>query len=110
MSINNRIKQIRKAINLTQIRFAERLSISTGYVADLELGNKRVGERIIKHVSMEFGVDEHWLRTGEGSMFSGETNAKAIKALSLFKMLNPHFQDFVLNQLDALIDLQKSNS
>lgn len=109
MSINQRIREIRQAVGLPQTKFAERIAISTGYIADLELSRKNVNERIIRLISMEFSVDEHWLRTGEGSMFSGETDMKATKATSLFKLLNPRFQDFALNQLNALIALQNDN-
>ena len=109
MSTSQRIKEVRQAIGLPQTKFAERIAISTGYIADLELSKKNVNERIIRLISMEFGVDEHWLRTGEGSMFSVETDMKATKATSLFKLLKPQFQDFALNQLNALINLQNDN-
>jgi hypothetical protein len=58
---------------------------------------------------MEFGVDEHWLRTGDGSMFDNEAEMKVIKASSLFKMLNPRYQGFALNQLNELVGLQNSD-
>ena len=108
MTTNQRIKQVRQTVGLPQTKFAERIAISTGYIADLELGKRRVTERIIKLISMEFGVDENWLRTGEGSMFDDEADTKAIKAVSLFKMLNPRFQDYALNQLNELVVLCNS--
>ncbi|MDR2569380.1 MAG: hypothetical protein LBD23_03650 [Oscillospiraceae bacterium] len=58
---------------------------------------------------MEFGIDEHWLKTGDGSMFDNETDTKAIKVSVLFKLLNPRFQDFVLNQLNGLVKLQAAD-
>ena len=108
MTINQRIKQIRQTVGLPQTKFAKRIAISTGYIAELELGNRQVGDRIIRLISMEFGVDEHWLRTGEGSMYDDEAEMKVIKASSLFKLLNPRFQDFALNQLNELFELQNS--
>ena len=108
MTINQRIKQVRQTIGLAQTKFAKRIAISTGYIAELELGNRQVGDRIIRLISMEFGIDEHWLRTGEGSMFDDEADTKVIKASSLFKLLNSRFQDFALNQLNELVELQNS--
>jgi len=46
---------------------------------------------------MEFGVDEHWLRTGEGAMSDYTVDAKVRKATSLFKMLDSPFQDFTVH-------------
>jgi transcriptional regulator with XRE-family HTH domain len=106
MTINQRIKQVRQTVGLPQTKFAKRIAISTGYIAELELGNRQVGDRIIRLISMEFGIDEHWLRAGQGSMFDDTTDTKVIKASSLFKLLNPHFQDFALNQLNELAELQ----
>jgi transcriptional regulator with XRE-family HTH domain len=109
MTINQRIKQVRQAVSLPQTKFAKRIAISTGYIAELELGNRQVSNRIIRLISMEFGVDEHWLRTGNGSMFDNETDTKTIKVSVLFKLLNPRFQDFVLNQLNELVELQDAD-
>jgi len=105
ISVNQRIKQVRKAVYLPQTKFAKRIAISTSYIAEIELGNRKVTERVIRLVSMEFGVDEHWLRTGEGSMFDDTADTRAIKPTSLFKMLNPRFQDFALKLLNELAEL-----
>ena len=108
MSINQRIKQVRQTVGLPQTKFAERIAISISYIAEIELGKKNVNNRIIRLISAEFGVDEHWLKTGEGSMFDDQADTKAIKATSLFKLLNPRFQEFALNQLNDLVGLCNS--
>ena len=105
MSINKRIRETRQAIGLTQTKFAERIAISISYLAGMELGNKKVNERTVRLISTEFNVNEHWLRTGEGSVFSEGADAKIAKISSLFKSLNPHFQDCALNQLNELAEL-----
>lgn len=106
MSPNERIKQVRKALGLTQMKFAERTAISTSYLAGMELGDKKVNERIIRLIGAEFGVDEHWLRTGDGTMYNAETDVKVAKLMSLFTGLNPKFQECALKQLDELAELQ----
>ena len=108
MEIPERIKQVRLALNLTQGKFAERIAISTSHLAGMELGDKKINNRTIRFICMEFGVDEHWLKTGEGSMFDDGVDTKTLKATSLFKMLTPRFQDFTLNHLNELVELQNS--
>lgn len=108
MSPNIRIKRVRQTIGLTQQKFAERIAISTSYLAEMELGNKQVNNRTLRLIILEFGVDEHWLRTGEGFMFSGESNSRMAIITSLFKSLNPKFQECALKQLNELSDLYNS--
>lgn len=105
MSIGERIKEVRQIVGLTQTKFAERIAVSTSYLARIELGSKKVNARILRLLSMEYNVDEHWLRTGEGAMFSDDASIREIKAMSLFKSLNPRFQDCALNQLNELLEL-----
>ena len=109
MTINERIKQIRQTLNLTQGKFAERIAISIGYLSGIELGDKTVNDRIILLVSWEFGVNEHWLRTGEGAMYDESADVNIANLNSLFKSLAPTYQECALNQLNALVDLQSNN-
>ena len=108
MSIRERIKKVRQTLGLTQGKFAESIAISTSYLSGMEIGDNKVSERIIRLINMEFGVDEHWLRTGEGEMYDEEADTKAIKATSLFRLLNPRFQNFALNHLNELVGLCNS--
>ena len=110
MTTNDRIKQVRHALALTQAKFAERIAISIGFLAEMELGNKRVNERIIRLIGMEFKVSEHWLRTGKGAMYDDDANANIAKAASLFKSLAREYQECALIQLNALTDLQSIKS
>jgi transcriptional regulator with XRE-family HTH domain len=93
---------------LTQVKFAERIGIASSYLAEMELGKKKLNDRTIRLINMEFNVNEHWLRTGEGEMFNKTADANVIKATSLFKSLAPEYQEIVLVLLNALTDLQNS--
>lgn len=66
--MNNRIKEVRKANNLTQDEYAEKLRISKNYVCLLETGKKAPGDRLISDICREFSISEAWLRYGEGEM------------------------------------------
>ena len=105
MSINDRIRQVRQTLNLTQAAFGKRVAISTSYLAGMELGTKKINDRVIRLIAMEYGVDEHWLRTGEGAMYSEDIDVAIIKVTSLFKSLKPKYKECALIQLNALADL-----
>ena len=66
--MNDRIKELRKAMNLSQEKFGELLGITKSGVSDIESGRRKVTDQ---HVLMlaNNGVREEWLRTGKGSMF-----------------------------------------
>lgn len=107
MSINNRIKQLRKQLGLSQPKFAKNISISNSYIAELELGNRKVNERIIKLICAIYSVNANWLKTGEGEIFiPSAQNGKNEYAMSIFKRLNPKFQVYVLEQIEKLLEIQ----
>lgn len=64
-----RLKAVRKAVGLTQQEFADRLGIKRGAVANYEIGRNDPIDAVISLICREFGVNETWLRTGEGEMF-----------------------------------------
>lgn len=56
MTRNQRVKQVRLALGLSQPKFAEAIAISKSYMAEIELGNRTVNERMIKLISLTFQV------------------------------------------------------
>ena len=66
--MNTRIKKIRRFFDLTQQAFAERIGMKQNTIALLESGKNSASERTILAICREFGVNETWLRTGEGEM------------------------------------------
>lgn len=65
-----RLKELRKALHLTQQDFAFRLGISRNNIATYEIGKSRPGDAVMALICREFNVNETWLRTGEGEMFA----------------------------------------
>ena len=70
MTENDRIKEARKSLGLTQDKFGERLGVGRSAISNIEAGSRGVTDQIRLSVCREFNVNEDWLRTGEGSMFS----------------------------------------
>jgi transcriptional regulator with XRE-family HTH domain len=78
--MNDRIKELRKAMNLSQEKFGELLGITKSGVSDIESGRRKVTDQ---HVIMlaNNGVNEEWLRTGNGDMFVPGIKDKQISAM-----------------------------
>ncbi|MDR1627118.1 MAG: helix-turn-helix domain-containing protein [Spirochaetia bacterium] len=111
MTINQRIKQVRNTLNLSQIRFAKGIYLSNGYYAGIELDNYKANNRIVELVASKYGVSRHWLETGEGKMFDREPpDRKLEQMISLFRELNPPFQDFLFDVMGKLIKLQNAGT
>lgn len=106
MTIHERLRFLRKTLKLPQAVFARDISVSSGYVVSLELGNRRMNPRIIRLVCSTYNVNRRWLETGEGEMFLKPLGDKLEKMTGIFKQLEPVFQDFLLNQMDNLLRLQ----
>lgn len=70
MNAGERIKILRKNLNLSQKEFGKVLGLKAGSVSDIETGKNKLTERNIKLICSEFNVDYIWLTTGEGEIFS----------------------------------------
>ncbi|MEY8405009.1 helix-turn-helix domain-containing protein [Oscillospiraceae bacterium 44-34] len=67
MTLGERIKKVRKDLDLTQQAFADRLGMKRNSIAQVEMGRNTSDQTIIS-ICREFGISETWLRTGEGDM------------------------------------------
>jgi transcriptional regulator with XRE-family HTH domain len=109
MTVNERIKEIRHTLKLSQRAFAKAVYVSHGYLAGIELGHNEVKDRLIHLIVSAFSVNKHWLLSGEGRMFNSTAEEKLERMTALFNELRPEFQDFVLRQIDELIELQRTD-
>lgn len=67
--MNNRIKEIREAMNLSRAKFGDKLGLSGDVINNLERGRIEIKDDRILSICRTFNVNENWLRTGEGEMF-----------------------------------------
>lgn len=68
MSVGSRIKELRNSLDLTQQKFADRLGIQRGAIANYELERNVPIDAVISLICREFNVREAWLRDGTGDM------------------------------------------
>jgi bacteriophage CI repressor helix-turn-helix domain len=67
--MKDRLKELRRALNLTQQKFADKLGVKQNTVAQYEMGRNDPSDAVIISICREFNVSEAWLRNGEGEMF-----------------------------------------
>lgn len=67
--MKERIKKLRKKLDMTQQKFADRLGVKRNTVGQWECGINALTDQVILSICREFSVNEEWLRTGNGEMF-----------------------------------------
>lgn len=66
--MNERIKELRKSLKLSQTEFGKKLGVSRDVINNIENGRVELKEYLIKTICSVFNVSANWLRTGEGGM------------------------------------------
>lgn len=68
--MNERIKELRKALGLTLEKFGDRVGVTKQTVSRIENGKNNVTDQMFKSIVREFNVNPEWLESGEGEMFA----------------------------------------
>lgn len=97
MTQGERIKILRKELNLSQEKFGSKLGLSKVAISDIENGKTGLTERNAKSICRTFNVDYFWLTEGTGEMF------EKIKKESPLDMLS---EDYDINEVDKLVILK----
>lgn len=79
-AINERIGKCIEALGIKKTHFANRLNVSQAFVSQLTKGASSPSDRTIADICREFNVNEIWLRTGEGEMFTQMSRTDEISA------------------------------
>ena len=119
LTLGERMKKVRKTLDLTQQEFSDKIGSKRNTVATYEIGRTDPSAAVISLICREFNVNETWLRTGEGKMFV-EAPSDTLDALAreyhldrfgrtvVEKMLNLNekqwavFHDFAMDVLESL--------
>lgn len=67
--MNERVKELRKALGLSGEKFGERIGLKKSVISQMETGKTGTTDQTIKTICREFNVNEEWLRYGNGEMF-----------------------------------------
>lgn len=73
--MNTRLKLLRKYLKKTQKEFGDICGKSRDAITSYEIGRVIPDDAFIKLVCIKFNVNENWLRTGEGDMFTNNDDS-----------------------------------
>ena len=103
--MNNRIRELRKALDLSQKEFAEKIGLKQNAISYMEKNGFTITEQNIKVICSQFNVNENWLRTGSGKMFL-ENEKKQKEFFDIFDEISPVLQDYLIKTAKDLLDTQ----
>ena len=115
--MKDRIREVREHFGLSMEKFGSRIGIGKASISLLESGKNNPSVQTITLICREFGVNEQWLRTGEGEMFE-QTWASVLDRLSTeydlsreqrsvieaFLDLDPQERDVILKYVHNVFD------
>ena len=78
--MQDRIKELRKYKGMTQAEFGECIGVRGNTITTYENGTRTPSEAVLLSICRVFGVNEDWLRTGEGEMFVQKTKDEELSA------------------------------
>lgn len=105
--LGERIKQVRLALGLTQQELADSLKIKRNTIAKYETGRGDPIDAVISLICTTYGVNDVWLRTGEGEMFVPYSRDQEISAF-VGRVLKGEDDNFKRRLLRVLARLDES--
>lgn len=106
MLLNTRIRELRKALNLNQKDFAQKIGLKQNAISYMEKTGSTITEQNIKTICSQFSINENWLRTGSGDMFL-ENEKKQKEFFEIFNELSPILQEYLIKTAKELLDTQE---
>lgn len=68
MTQGERVNAVRKKEEMTMEQFGKKLGVQKSAISKIEKGERNLTEQMLLSICREFGVNEVWLRTGEGGV------------------------------------------
>jgi DNA-binding XRE family transcriptional regulator len=103
--IKDRIKKLRRQLDMTQDDFSKKLGLARNSIASYETGRREPTNAIVVSICREFGINEIWLRTGEGgddNMFTKVSDDDRF-SLNLGKLSTTE-NEFIRNGINLLAE------
>lgn len=105
-NIGDRIKMLRKELDLSQTVFGERWGVGLGVIRNIETSKTVPSDVQIDLICSVYSVNPIWLRTGEGDMFVEKTREEEIAEWAA--SLNDSGNDFKRRFIYALSRLDEA--
>jgi len=101
VELNERIKYLRNELKLRQDDFGSKINLTKFAISNYENGITGIPDRVINDICREFGVNEDWLRDGDGEMFEQLTDKE--KLMKYTGMLLRGEDSIIVSAIQALI-------
>ena len=96
MTQGNRVRELRKSLDLTLEKFGKKLGVGKTAISNIENETRNLTEQMLLAICREFNVNEEWLRDGSGEMFRAEEeNSIVARATMLLGEKDPLFEAFI---------------
>ncbi|UTD07099.1 helix-turn-helix transcriptional regulator [Treponema denticola] len=105
-TLQERIKLLRKKLDLNQEEFAEKIGLKRSALSLIEIGKNPLTEQNIKLICLTFNVSRDWLESGEGEIFVSETPEDR-EFLELYRQLSSEMKDIVFEHVKTLAEAEK---
>jgi transcriptional regulator with XRE-family HTH domain len=69
LTLNDKVKKIRRLLNLSQMEFSKALGIKQGSLSDIERKKVNVSKNVEDRLIKKIGVSSEWLHTDNGEIF-----------------------------------------
>lgn len=69
MNFGERVKALRDCLRIAQADFGRKIGVTSSAISRIEADKRQPSEQVIQAILMGYGVNEAWLRNGEGEMF-----------------------------------------
>lgn len=69
MTQGERVREVRKSLNMTLDKFGEKLGVKKAAISAIENGNRNITEQMVKSICREYNVNYDYLMYGKGDMF-----------------------------------------
>jgi HTH-type transcriptional regulator / antitoxin PezA len=93
--VQNRLKTIRKTMNLTQRQFAELIGVSRDVIASWEIGRAQPSEALLRLICRECALNYAWLKYGDGDMAAVRGTADMEKLTQIMEGNNAFMKAFL---------------
>lgn len=101
--VGERVRKLREHLGYTQDEFASKLGLTRNFISLVETGQRILSDRSFLSIVREFGVDENWLRTGEGEMLRPVTRDTELAAFfGNLQSSTPDFRHQLISVLSRL--------
>ena len=107
-TIGNRLKKLRKELNLKQGQFAQGIGLKQGSYSEIENEKEILTQKNIEFICLKYGVNINWLKNGDGQMFINQKlTHEESELLEIYDKLDPEMQKETIDYAKKMLELQE---